>query len=169
MRPSSNAWEQAEIVLRIGVISDTHGLFDEAIRSIFAGVDAIIHAGDIGKLQVIDRLEEIAQVFAVRGNNDSIGPLPDERVEELAGRRVLIRHIFGELGQLKAGDKKIVEQLRLDIVVFGHSHRPYQQMLGKTMLFNPGSAGPRRFSLPRTVGLLSLKPSGAEARIIGLQ
>lgn len=154
--------------MRIGVISDTHGLFDESIRSIFDGVDAIIHAGDIGKLEVIDRLEQIAPVFAVEGNNDDFRTLPNERVEELAGRRVLIRHIFGELHQLKAGDKKIVEQLRPDIVVFGHSHRPYRQMLGQTMLFNPGSAGPRRFSLPRTVGMLSLKPSGAEARIITL-
>lgn len=155
-------------MVRIGVISDTHGLFDESILSIFDGVDAIIHAGDIGKLEVIDRLEQIAPVFAIEGNNDDFRTLPSERVEELAGRRVLIRHIFGELHQLKTADKKILEQLRPDILVFGHSHRPYQQMLGKTMLFNPGSAGPRRFSLPRTVGLLLLKRSRAETRIIKL-
>jgi putative phosphoesterase len=154
--------------VNIGVISDTHGFFDESIASIFDGVDAIIHAGDIGKLEIIERLEAIAPVFAVRGNNDPSLILPEDRVEELAGRRIMIRHIFGELHQLKISDRKIVEQLRPDILVFGHSHRPYQQMLGKTMLFNPGSAGPRRFSLPRTVGMLTLNTFGAESQIITL-
>ena len=154
--------------MRIGVISDTHGLFDESIPLIFDGVDAIIHAGDIGKLEVIKRLEEIAQVLAVAGNNDSPGTFPCERVEELGGHRVMIRHIFGELHQLRESDKRMVEEVQPHVVVFGHSHRPYQQMLGRTMLFNPGSAGPRRFSLPRTVGILSLKPSRAEGRIISL-
>jgi putative phosphoesterase len=154
--------------VRIGVISDTHGLFDESISSIFDGVDAIIHAGDIGKLEVIERLQRIAPVFAVNGNNDEFSEFPDERVEELGGRRVMIRHIFGELHQLKPRDKKLVEQISPEILVFGHSHRPYQHMLGATMLFNPGSAGPRRFSLPRTVGMLSLEASAAESRIISL-
>ncbi len=154
--------------MRIGVISDTHGLFDESIISIFAGVDAILHAGDIGKLEVIDRLEAIAQVFAVCGNNDTSMPFPNERVEQLAGRRVMIRHIFGELHQLKNAQRKTLELIRPDIVIFGHSHRPYQQKLDNTILFNPGSAGPKRFSLPRTVGMLSLKPSSADAQIISL-
>jgi putative phosphoesterase len=152
----------------IGVISDTHGRFDQSIVSIFKGVDAIIHAGDIGKLEVIDRLEEIAPVFAVEGNNDSFRRFPVERLEELAGRRIIIRHIFGELHQLKQSDRKMVEQIQPDVVVFGHSHRPYQQMLNRTLLFNPGSAGPRRFSLPRTVGILSLTRTGAEAEIRNL-
>ena len=154
--------------MRIGVISDTHGLFDESVTSIFQGVDAIIHAGDVGKLEVIERLSTIAQVFAVRGNNDTSLKLPDELVEELSGLRIMIRHIFGELHQLKPGDKTLVEKLRPDIIIFGHSHRPYQQMLGRTMLFNPGSAGPRRFSLPRTVGILAVTPTGPETQIINL-
>ena len=154
--------------MRIGVISDTHGLFDESIPAIFSGVDAIIHAGDIGKLDVIERLDAIAPVFAVRGNNDASLTLPDERVEELAGRRVLIRHIFGEIHQLKARDKKMVAELRPDIIIFGHSHRPYQHVLDTTILFNPGSAGPRRFSLPRTVGILSLSFTETDAQIINL-
>lgn len=149
----------------IGVISDTHGLFDQSIVSVFRGVDAIIHAGDIGKLEVIDRLEEIAPVFAVEGNNDSFRRFPVERLENLTGRRVIIRHIFGELHQLKQSDRKMVEQVQPHVVVFGHSHRPYQQMLNRTLLFNPGSAGPRRFSLPRTVGILSLTRAGTESHI----
>jgi putative phosphoesterase len=154
--------------LIIGVISDTHGMFDQSIVSIFEGVEAIIHAGDIGKLDVIDRLEEIAPVFAVEGNNDSFNRFPVERIEEFAGRQVLIRHIFGELHQLKQSDRKMVEEVQPQVIVFGHSHRPYQHMLDGTLLFNPGSAGPRRFSLPRTVGILSLTRAGAEAQIRNL-
>lgn len=152
----------------IGVISDTHGLFDQSIVSIFDGVDAIIHAGDIGKLEVITRLEELAPVFAVEGNNDSFKRFPVERVEEMAGRRIVIRHIFGELHQIKQSDRKMIEHIQPHVVVFGHSHRPYQHMLDRTLLFNPGSAGPRRFSLPRTVGILTLTREGAEAQIRNL-
>ena len=159
---------RADNTLRIGVISDTHGLFDEAIPSIFDGVDAIIHAGDIGAIEIIRRLQQIAPVFAVEGNNDSFGEFPEERTEELAGHRLIIRHIFGELHQLRQRDRHMVERIQPDVLVFGHSHRPYQQMLGKTMLFNPGSAGPRRFSLPRTAGMLTLRRSGVEAVIINL-
>ena len=154
--------------MRLGVISDTHGLFDDAIATIFAGVDRIIHAGDIGKLEVIKRLEQLAPVIAVEGNNDWFGQFPTERIEEFAGQRVMIRHIFGELHQLEAADKKLIEKLQPNIIIFGHSHRPYNEMLDSTMLFNPGSAGPRRFSLPRTVGLLTIRESQAEAQIISL-
>jgi putative phosphoesterase len=92
--------------MKLGVISDTHGLFDEAIPPIFRGVNAIIHAGDIGRIEVITRLEQIAPVFAVEGNNDSFGVYPEERIENWIGYRVLIRHIFGELHQLPKADKK---------------------------------------------------------------
>ena len=152
----------------IGVISDTHGLFDHSIVPVFEGVDAIIHAGDIGKLEVIDRLEEIAPVFAVEGNNDSFSRFPVERLEEMAGRRVVIRHIFGELHQLKQNDRKMVEEIQPDVVVFGHSHRPYQHVLNKTLLFNPGSAGPRRFELPVSVAELIVSGSEVSGRTIEL-
>jgi putative phosphoesterase len=154
--------------LRLGIISDTHGLYDEAINDIFAGVDCIVHAGDIGKLEVIHRLETIAPVFAVEGNNDWFGHYPTERLEEINGQRVLIRHIFGELHQLDQSAHKTIETHRPDILIFGHSHRPYRQQLNRTLLFNPGSAGPRRFNLPRTVGLLTFYSSGIDARIINL-
>src|SRR5262249_33610478 len=140
--------------LRLGIISDTHGLFDEAIRKIFAGVAAIIHAGDIGKLDVIERLEEIAPVLAVEGNNDHFEEFPSQRVEQFQGHRLLITHIFGETHQLKRPQLDLLEQLNPDAVVFGHSHKAYSETYHKTLLFNPGSAGPKRFSLPRAVGLL---------------
>jgi len=154
--------------MKLGVISDTHGLFNQAIPSIFKGVDAIIHAGDIGRIEVIKLLEQIAPVFPVEGNNDSFGVYPEERIENWDGFLILIRHIFGERHQLRKADRERIEKLRPDLVVFGHSHRPYNELLGETMLFNPGSAGPRRFSLPRTVGLLSLRRNGAQGQIIRL-
>ena len=154
--------------MRLGIISDTHGMFDDSVTSVFAGVDQIIHAGDIGKIEVISRLEEIAPVVAVEGNNDWFGTFPTERIEEFAGQRVMIRHIFGELHQIEEEDRRLVERLQPHVVIFGHSHRPYKEMLGRTMLFNPGSAGPRRFKLPRTVGIMTLDQSRAEAQIITL-
>jgi uncharacterized protein len=154
--------------VKLGIISDTHGLYDEAVNKIFAGVDRIIHAGDIGKLEIIDRLETIAPVFAVEGNNDWFGQYPTERLEEISGRRVLIRHIFGELHQLDASAHRTLETYRPDLLIFGHSHRPYQHQLDRTLLFNPGSAGPRRFNLPRTVGLITLTRTDIDARIIHL-
>lgn len=155
-------------LMKLGVISDTHGLFDEAIPSIFKGVDAIIHAGDIGSIEVVERLEQIANVFAVEGNNDSFGVYPEERIEEWGDYLMLIRHIFGELHQLRKAERKIIEELKPDFVVFGHSHRPYCETVGQTTLFNPGSAGPRRFSLPRTVGLLTLRRNRSKGEIISL-
>jgi len=143
-------------------------MFDQTVVTLFDGVDTIIHAGDIGKLEVISRLEQIAPVIAVEGNNDWFNQFPTESLQKLAGRTVLIRHIFGELHQLEVADKKMLDRVQPDIVVFGHSHRPYVEKLGRTMLFNPGSAGPKRFSLPRTVGLLSLKENHVDAQIIRL-
>src|SRR5215813_4805719 len=157
-----------EKILRIGVISNTHGLYDESITSLFRGVDAIIHAGDIGRLEVIDRLEAIAPVIAVEGNNDAFRRFPSEKVEEFAGRRVLVTHIFGELHQIRREQKKLIETVRPDIVIFGHSHRPYTHKLGQILLFNPGSAGPRRFNLPRTVGLLHLTRRRVRTEIVTL-
>ena len=154
--------------MRIGVISDTHGMFDHTIVTLFDGVDAIIHAGDIGKLEVISRLEQIAPVIAVEGNNDWFNQFPTESIQKLAGHTVLIRHIFGELHQLQAADINMLDRVQPDIVIFGHSHRPYVDRLGRTMLFNPGSAGPKRFTLPRTVGLLSLAENHVDAEIIRL-
>jgi putative phosphoesterase len=154
--------------MRIGVVSDTHGRFDPAIPRLFRGVDGIIHAGDIGGLDVIRALEAIAPVLAVEGNNDPGDRFPVERVERLGGRAVLVRHVFGEVHQLRAADRALLARLRPDVVVFGHSHRPYRARLGATLLFNPGSAGPRRFSLPRTLGLLRLGPRRLEARILSL-
>lgn len=143
-------------------------MFDHTIVTLFDGVDAIIHAGDIGKMEVISRLEQIAPVIAVEGNNDWFNHFPTESIQKLAGHTVLIRHIFGELHQLQDADINMLDRVQPDIVVFGHSHRPYVERLGRTILFNPGSAGPKRFTLPRTVGLLLLAENHVDAEIIRL-
>jgi len=144
--------------IRIGVIADTHGLFDRAIRRHFRGVDHILHAGDIGDQSVIEQLEQIAPVTAVSGNVDDEekSGLPSESVIELAGRRIAIRHILYEGGKLTKDGRAFLDREQPDICVFGHTHQPKTQWLGKTLLFNPGSAGPKRFSLPRGIGRLTI-------------
>lgn len=155
--------------LRIGIISDTHGKFDPAVEPVFRSVDCIIHAGDVGKPEVIEQLEQIAPVLAVEGNNDRPGLYPAQRIERLGSRTILIRHIFGELHQIGNEQREIIQRLAPDLVIFGHSHRPYRATLGKTILFNPGSAGPKRFSLPRTVGLVLIRGPSIETHIKHLE
>lgn len=145
--------------IRIGVIADTHGLFDPAVRRHFKGVDHILHAGDIGDRSVIEQLERIAPVTAVSGNvddNEQSG-FPSEVVIELAGRRIAIRHILYEGGKLTKEGRAFLQENQPDLCIFGHTHRPKVEWFGDTLLFNPGSAGPRRFSLPRGVGVLRLE------------
>ena len=144
--------------IRIGVIADTHGLFDPAVRRHFKGVDHILHAGDIGDRSVIEQLEQIAPVTAVSGNvdDDEQSGFPSEAVIELAGRRIAIRHILYEGGKLTKDGRAFIEREQPDVCIFGHTHRPKVEWFGKTLLFNPGSAGPRRFNLPRAVGILEM-------------
>ena len=142
--------------IRIGVIADTHGLFDPVVRRYFNGVDHILHAGDIGDQSVLEQLAQIAPVTAVSGNVDEYeqSGFPSEAVVELAGRRIAIRHILYEGGKLVKDGRAFLEREQPDICIFGHTHRPKVEWFGKTLLFNPGSAGPKRFKLPRGVGIL---------------
>jgi putative phosphoesterase len=143
--------------IRIGVIADTHGLFDPVIQRHFRGVNHILHAGDIGDQSVIEQLEQIAPVTAVSGNvDDKQCGFPSETVIELAGRRIAIRHILYEGGKLTKDGRAFLNRERPDICVFGHTHQPKAEWFGDTLLFNPGSAGPKRFKLPRGVGILAL-------------
>jgi putative phosphoesterase len=142
------------------VIADTHGLFDALLETHFAGVDHIVHAGDIGDKSVVDRLAEIAPVTAVSGNVDGYGRsgFPTHRLLELAGRRIALRHIVYEGGRLRSDAKAFLDRECPDICVFGHTHRLLTEWFGPTLLFNPGSAGPKRFHLPRAVGLITIEP-----------
>lgn len=144
--------------LRIGVIADTHGLFDRAILRHFEGVDHILHAGDIGDRSVIAQLERLAPVTAVSGNVDGSehSGFPSETIIELGGRRVAIRHIVYERGKLTKEARAFLEREQPGICVFGHTHQPKTEWFGTVLLFNPGSAGPKRFKLPRGLGLLTI-------------
>jgi len=156
--------------IRIGVIADTHGRFDPAIRRHFRGVDHILHAGDIGDRSVIEQLEQIAPVTAVSGNvdDDEQSGLPSEAVIELAGHRIALRHILYEGGKLTKDGRAFLDRERPDICVFGHTHQPKREWLGGTLLFNPGSAGPKRFKLPRGLGILHLSGAEVTPRLISL-
>ena len=154
----------------IGVIADTHGLFDPMVRKHFHAVDHILHAGDIGDRSVIEQLEQIAPVTAVSGNVDAYGRsgFPAEAMIEFTGRRIAIRHILYEGGKMTKEGRAFLERERPDVCIFGHTHQPKAEWFGETLLFNPGSAGPKRFTLPRGVGLLHLSRDGVEPHLISL-
>lgn len=126
----------------VGVVSDTHGLLREEVAGSLQGAHAILHGGDIGSSAVLSALARIAPVTAVRGNVDR-GPwadaLPAQAIAVVRGCRIaLVHNIAQYLGEEQA----------VDWVVYGHSHQPRLAKDGKTILFNPGSCGPRRFRLP---------------------
>jgi uncharacterized protein len=143
-------------LIRIGVIADTHGLFDPAIVQHFQHADHIVHAGDIGKATVIERLKDIAPVTAVSGNVDGYDKsgFPSEAMMELAGLRIAIRHILYEGGKITKEGQVFLDRTRPDICIFGHTHQPKKEWLSDTLLFNPGSAGPKRFKLSRMLGMI---------------
>jgi uncharacterized protein len=154
--------------IRIGIIADTHGLFDPAILRHFKGVNHILHAGDIGRFSVIEQLRAIAPVTAVSGNVDGYekSGFPSERIVKLAGRRIAIRHVLYEGGKLTKEGRAYLERERPDICIFGHTHRPMVERQGNTLLINPGSAGPKRFKLSRGLGLLCFSPAAVRPRLI---
>lgn len=157
--------------MRIGLVSDTHGLFDRALLRHFSGVDHILHAGDIGNSGVIEQLTQIAPVTAVSGNVDGwfeASGFPMEQVIELAGHRVALYHRLYEGGRLTRDGAGLLARTRPSICVYGHTHQPKAEWQEGVLLFNPGSAGPKRFHLPRAVGLLLLDADTIEARHITL-
>lgn len=156
--------------MRIGVITDTHGVYDPAVERHFAVVDEILHAGDIGKQDVIRRLRRLAPVTAVSGNVDGYeaSGFPRRRVLQRGGLRIALCHVLYEKGKMTTEAAAWLAREQPDVCVFGHSHRPTLTRHGRTMLFNPGSAGPRRFSLPRGIGLLTEKAGRPKLTLIRL-
>jgi uncharacterized protein len=148
----------------IGVISDTHGLLRPEALTALAETEHILHAGDVGNVEILDALREIAPVTAIRGNVDVHGPcaeLPATEAVELGGQLFYILH--------SAHDLDInPEAAGVAVVVSGHSHKPAIQTIKGVMYLNPGSAGPRRFRLPVTVALVTVGQSGVAARIVEL-
>ena len=149
----------------IGVISDTHGLLrPEALRAL-QGSDHIIHAGDIGDPQILDQLATIAPVTAVRGNVDHDAwaqKIPATNVLEIGEMSIYVLHKLQEL-DLKP------EAAKFAAVIYGHSHVPKQEWKNGVLYLNPGSAGPRRFKLPVSVGRLLLANGQVESEIVKLE
>ena len=148
----------------IGVISDTHGLLRREAISALQGSDHIIHAGDIGDAAILDRLNEIAPVTAVRGNVDKgawAQKIPENNVLEVEGVSIYVLHILDEL-DLKP------EAAGFAAVIYGHSHVSKQEMKNGVLYFNPGSAGPKRFNLPVSIGKLVVRKGRIEAEVLDL-
>lgn len=150
--------------MRIGVISDTHGLLRPEALAALRGVDHILHAGDVGDPAILDALRAIAPLTAIRGNIDRNGPctlLPATELVELGGHGVYILHDLAELDldPIAAG---------ISIVISGHSHQPRIDHRKGVLYFNPGSAGPRRFRLPISLGFLAITGSGIAPRLVEL-
>ena len=149
----------------IGVISDTHGLLRPQAVKALEGVELIIHAGDLGGPEVLARLTAIAPVQAVRGNTDKgdwARPLPRNRVVEVAGVQLYVLHNLYEL-DLNPG------AAGLAAVIYGHSHQPSLEHQEGVLYLNPGSAGPRRFSLPVTLALLQVAGDSLKVEFIKLK
>ncbi|MGA7887271.1 MAG: metallophosphoesterase family protein [Acidobacteriaceae bacterium] len=150
--------------MRIGVISDTHGLLRAEVLAALQGCEHILHAGDVGDAAILDRLRAIAPVTAIRGNVDldgACGELPETELIELAGRSLYLLHDRQalDLDPVAAG---------IAVVVSGHSHHPAMQWHKGVLYFNPGSAGPRRFSTPVSLGFLTITETAIEPRVVDL-
>jgi uncharacterized protein len=149
---------------RLGIISDTHGLLRPQALAAFAGVELIIHAGDIGDPKILSQLERLAPVHAVRGNvdrGDWAADLPLTRVVEVGGVLIYVLHELFCLDLDPAAAS-------ISAVIFGHSHRPHQEQKNGVLFLNPGSAGPKRFTLPVTLALLTLQGHSLHPEIIEL-
>ncbi|MCK1422679.1 metallophosphoesterase family protein [Bradyrhizobium sp. 182] len=148
------------MTFRIGIISDTHGLLRPEAERGLAGVDHIIHAGDIGRPEIVDALHRIAPVTAIRGNVDNgewAREYPDTNLVRLAGKSIYVLHDLKTLqDDLGAG---------IDVIVSGHSHVPKIDTVGGVLYVNPGSAGPRRFKLPITLATLDVTSQGMRPEI----
>jgi putative phosphoesterase len=147
--------------VRIGLISDTHGLLRPEARQALAGVAHIIHAGDIGAAEIVESLRNIAPVDAVRGNNDKgawAEEFPPRLALEFGGVGIHVLHDIKELDVDPAA-------AGFRVVIAGHSHKPQVTERDGVLFVNPGSAGPRRFSLPVTIGYLTVGKGAASAAI----
>jgi len=145
----------------IGIISDTHGLLRQGAVAALAGAEHILHAGDVGDIDILTALRRLAPVTAIRGNIDQQGPcadLPTTEMVELGGKLFYLVHAIEDLDISPAA-------AGVAAVVYGHSHQPSVEQRGEVLYLNPGSAGPRRFKLPVTVALVTVGTQDMAARI----
>jgi uncharacterized protein len=154
--------------MKIGVISDTHNYLDPHIPLLFAGVDHILHAGDIGRPAILLELEQVAPVTAVGGNTDDPGfHYRQTELVQLAGRKFLLRHIVDPHARGDSLRERLARD-HPDVVVFGHTHKPFCQTIGRVIFFNPGYAGKRRFLDKRSVAIFHCEPTGLRPEYLPL-
>jgi uncharacterized protein len=150
--------------LRVGVLSDTHGLLRSEATAFLQGCDHILHGGDIGGEEILEQLAVLAPVSAVRGNNDTqawAASLPDSRLLELAGVRWYVIHDLGRLAIEPCASG-------VQIIVSGHSHQPCLREQNGVIYLNPGSAGPRRFKLPISIAEVRIAGTAITPRLVQL-
>jgi putative phosphoesterase len=157
--------------VRLGIIADTHGLLRPGVSYVFEQVDRIFHAGDIGSLDILTDLEAIAPVTAVYGNTDGFtlrDRLPDVVDIEIDGFRLLLTH--GDAFGVPTPEKLNRSYPNAEIILFGHTHRPLLTIVDSVVtVMNPGAAGPRRFDLQPSVGIMELEPGiPPRARVVPL-
>jgi uncharacterized protein len=155
----------AEKGITLGGISDTHGLLRPEAVEALRGSDRILHAGDLGAPEILDALAKIAPVTAIRGNVDAAPwarALPETEIVEAGGVSIYVLH---DLGQLDLRP----EAAGFRVVVYGHSHQPQIEEKNNVFYFNPGSAGPRRFNLPVSVGRLTITAGRVQAELVELK
>ena len=152
--------------MRLGIISDTHGTLRPQVFSLFEGVEAILHAGDIGREDIITELRALAPVYAVHGNVDGFpiaGTYPEWRLETFAGKEILITHIVDSLqpDDLHRLFARAGLQRDPDVLVYGHTHRMRIAYAGKVLTINPGAAGPARFGSKPSLAFLEIGDDGS--------
>ncbi len=157
--------------MRLGVIADTHGTLRPEVFDVFAGVEHILHGGDLGPLALLEELGTIAPVTAVYGNTDGLevrARLPQVARVQLDGFRIVVTH--GDQFGSPTPDKLNAAFPEAEILVFGHTHRPLLTLVDQVVtVMNPGGAGPRRFDLPASVGIMELEPGiPPRGRIVAL-
>jgi putative phosphoesterase len=153
--------------MKIGLISDTHNYLDPRVPEIFVGVNHILHAGDVGLPVLIVELEQIAPVTAVVGNTDEGLPLRETELVTLGGKKILLHHIVTP-GITPTRIAERFHQEMPDVLMFGHTHKPYAEQHGATLFLNPGYAGRQRFNLPRTVALMEITNGGISYTFVPL-
>jgi len=154
--------------MKLGIISDTHGFLDPRVEKLFAGVDHILHAGDVGDPMIELELKFIAPVTVVLGNNDMGMSFRETEVVTLADKKFLVHHIVNPRALSDQMNSRL-RQHRPDVVVFGHTHKVFAETLDGVFYFNPGYSGKPRFGAERTVALLHVEPTGLRHEFIPLQ
>jgi len=151
-------------MLRIGLISDTHGLLRPEASTFLRGCAHIVHAGDVGKQKILEELSALAPTTAVRGNNDT-GPWAEALAEtELLHFEKIFLYLIHDLSELEIDP----QATGVGVVVSGHSHQPVIRERGDVLYINPGSAGPRRFKLPISLGEIIIAGGSVTPRIVEL-